>query len=84
MAEDLFLQSYWILLIGLWTLPWKGVALWKAARRREKSWFISLLVLNTLAVLEILYIFVFSRKKKKEEGGREGEKIGKGLEGVVS
>jgi len=76
MTEDLFLQNYWILLILLWTLPWKGVALWRAARRREKGWFIALLIFNTLAVLEILYLFVFSRKERKE-GGRREEGSGK-------
>lgn len=51
-------------LLALWTIPWKGVALWKAARNNEKWWFVALFLLNTLAVLEILYIFVFSKKKK--------------------
>lgn len=49
--------------IFVWTLPWKGVALWKAARNGHKKWFIALLVLNTLAILEIIYIFYFSKPK---------------------
>jgi hypothetical protein len=52
-----------MLLILAWTLPWKGVALWKAAKNGHKIWFVVLLVLNTLAILEILYIFYFSKKK---------------------
>jgi len=48
-----------------WTIPWKGVALWKAARNGSIIWFTALLLLNTLAILEILYIFVFSRKERK-------------------
>jgi len=56
-----------LLLVILWTLPWKGVALWKAARLRDKWWFIALLVLNTLAILEILYIYVFSKRKSLQE-----------------
>ncbi len=51
-------------LIVLWVIPWKGVSLWKSARRGEKWWFIALLIVNTLGVLEILYIFVFSKSKK--------------------
>ena len=54
--------SMWVILISIWTLPWKGVALWKAARLSHKKWFIALLVLNTLAILEIFYIFVVARK----------------------
>jgi len=51
-------------LILAWVLPWKGVALWKAARNGAKWWFIALLVVNTLALLEIVYIFFFSKKKQ--------------------
>ena len=52
----------WLLIaITLWTLPWKGVALWKSAHRRERWWFIVLLVVNTVGVLEIIYIFIVSR-----------------------
>jgi hypothetical protein len=47
----------------VWTLPWKGVALWKSARNRHLVWFIVLLIVNTLGILEIIYIFGFSRKK---------------------
>ncbi|GAI09860.1 unnamed protein product [marine sediment metagenome] len=59
MTEEFLLENQWvILLILLWTLPWKGVALWKASKNNSKWWFIALLVINTLAILEILYIFV--------------------------
>lgn len=52
-----------VFLLFLWILPWKGVALWKAARMRDKWWFIALLVLNTLGILEIVYIFTISKRK---------------------
>jgi methionyl-tRNA synthetase len=52
-----------VLLAVAWTLPWKGVALWKSARNGSMVWFVVLLIFNTLAILEILYIFVFSKKK---------------------
>ena len=86
MAQSLLvsflLANPWIIcLILLWALPWKGVALWKAARNEHKWWFIALLVLNTMAILEIIYIFFLSEKKviieKKEEiiETQEQEKI---------
>lgn len=53
------------LVLVIWSLVWKGLALWKAARLGAKPWFIVMLVLNTVGVLEILYIFVFSRGKKE-------------------
>jgi hypothetical protein len=46
--------------IILWVLPWKGVALWKAARRNQWMWFVALLVFNTLAILPIIYIFLIA------------------------
>lgn len=52
------------MLMVLWAIPWKGVALWKAARLEKKVWFIVLLIVNTMGILEILYIFVFSKPKK--------------------
>jgi hypothetical protein len=68
--EQILIENQWIIfLLILWVLPWKGLALWKAARLRDKWWFIILLVINTLAILEILYIFYFSRKKEKEGNG---------------
>jgi len=52
-----------VTLVTLWTLPWKGWALWLAARRKEKWWFIAILVLNTLAILEIIYIFGIAKHR---------------------
>lgn len=61
--EQLLSSTPILLLIVAWTLPWKGVALWKAANNKHKRWFIVLFILNTLAILEIIYIFYFSKKK---------------------
>jgi hypothetical protein len=44
------------LLLLAWSLFWKGMALWHAARRNEKLWFILLLILNTVGILEIVYL----------------------------
>jgi len=61
--EELILKNIWIIfLIIAWTLPWKGVALWKSARNKHLGWFIVLLIFNTLAILEIIYIFYFGKK----------------------
>ena len=48
------------------TLILKGIALWRAARRGEKSWFVALLVVNTLGILEAIYILFVSKDKEKE------------------
>jgi hypothetical protein len=64
MDYSIFSSMPAMLLILAWTLPWKGVALWKAARNGAKWWYIVLLVINTMAILEILYIFIFSKKSQ--------------------
>ena len=62
--EQFLAQNSWlVVLLALWTVPWKGVALWKAAKQNSKPWFVVLLIINTLGLLEILYIFLFSKKK---------------------
>ncbi len=53
-----------LIILIAWSLAWKGVALWKAARKGEKIWFVALLVINTLGILEILYVYVFSERAK--------------------
>ena len=50
-------------IVSIWTIIWKGLALWKSARRKSFIWFIVLLLFNTVGILEILYIFVFSKIK---------------------
>lgn len=58
-------QAVMLLIIMLWVLPWKGYALWNAARLSHKWWFIVLLVINTLAILDIIYIFAVARKARR-------------------
>lgn len=50
----------------VWSLIWKGIALWKSARRGEKAWFIIFIIANTVGILEILYIYIFSKMEKNE------------------
>ncbi len=66
-------NTWTLVIIVLWTLPWKGVALWKSAVKKEKWWFIALLVINTLGILEILYIFIFSKRKEIAQEIAEGK-----------
>ena len=48
-----------IAVIALWTVAIKGYSLWHAARNGQKGWFIALLVINTLGILEIIYLIWF-------------------------
>ena len=58
----------------IWELIWKGFGLWKSAQRKNIIWFIAILIFNTVGILPILYIYVFSelgkskrRKKRKRK-----------------
>ena len=51
-----------IVVVALWIVIIKGYALWHAARNSQKGWFIALLVINTLGILEVVYLIWFRPK----------------------
>ncbi|HRY22584.1 MAG TPA: DUF5652 family protein [Candidatus Dojkabacteria bacterium] len=55
--------AFVIISLAIWDAVWKGVALWKAAQNREKTWFVFLFVFNTLGILPILYIKFFQKRR---------------------
>lgn len=57
--------AFGMAILAVWVLCWKGLALWKASQNKSMPWFVAILVLNTLGVLEIIYIFFFSKKKEQ-------------------
>lgn len=60
-------NSLWFMLVVMiWVLPWKGLALWTAAHNKHKIWFIVLLILNTIGLAEIIYIFFVAKKKPSD------------------
>ncbi|MDP2676752.1 MAG: DUF5652 family protein [bacterium] len=61
--ETIFILA---LVLAIWTLPWKGFALWRAAHRGDKWWFVVFLVVNTAGIFEILYLLVTRTKKQKK------------------
>jgi hypothetical protein len=52
-----------LLVLVAWSLVWKGLALWRAAKRGEKIWFIVFLIVNTAGILEIIYLFLVTGAK---------------------
>ncbi|MEI6528091.1 MAG: DUF5652 family protein [bacterium] len=54
-----------IIVLALWTIVWKGLALWKAARKGDKIWFVILLIVNTVGILEIIYLLM-NRDQKQQ------------------
>ncbi|MFZ1020180.1 MAG: DUF5652 family protein [Minisyncoccia bacterium] len=58
--------SLLVLILAIWTIPWKGYALWLSAKRNQKIWFVVLLIVNTIGILEIFYIFKIAKKSWAE------------------
>lgn len=50
-----------LVLVLLWSLFWKGLALWHSAQRGQNWWFIILLIVNTIGILEIIYLFAVAK-----------------------
>jgi hypothetical protein len=60
-----------MILGSVWSIVWKGIALWQAARRDQLGWYIALLIINTLGILEIIYIFAVA-PRQPELGQQSG------------
>lgn len=56
-------SSYEIYGIFIWSLIWKGLALWRASKNDQRNWFMIMLVVNTIGILEIVYLFFLGKKK---------------------
>lgn len=56
-------ESLILLILFAWSIGWKGLALWHCAQNKEKVWFVVILIANTAGILEIAYLFVFSKER---------------------
>lgn len=55
-----------IIFLIVWSLFWKFKALWRAAKRNEKKWFLAFLLVNTLGILEILYLHKWGKESTEQ------------------
>jgi len=76
MSNLILPAAIFLAVVSIWELAWKGIALWRAGRNNHLGWFVAILILNTMGLLPILYIFVFS-KPKKQQPKREPKKPAK-------
>ncbi|HLD38079.1 MAG TPA: DUF5652 family protein [Candidatus Nanoarchaeia archaeon] len=60
-ATQLGIPLWLFVIIFVWIVVWKLLALWKSARNNQIAWFLIIAVINTIGILEILYIYVFSK-----------------------
>jgi len=67
-----FAAVLFLVFIVIWSLAWKGWALWLSARRGDKWWFVAFLLVHTLGLLEIIYIFLVAKRSEKREVKESG------------
>ena len=46
----------------MWELIWKGFALWHSAKNGQKYWFIAILIINSFALVPLIYLVFFRNK----------------------
>jgi methionyl-tRNA synthetase len=56
--------SFVAICVIVWITYWKFHAIWKAVHHNQKVWVVVFLLVNTLGILEILYIHYFSKYHK--------------------
>lgn len=65
--SPLFIVGFGVLaaVLAIAVVLLKGYSLWHAAKRNEKWWFIILLVVNTMGILELIYLIFVVKKWSK-------------------
>jgi len=53
-----------LIVVMVWSLYWKGRALWTASKKDQKYWFVALLIVNSVGILEIVYLVFFQKGAK--------------------
>ena len=64
--ENLVNSNPFLIPVLIWSLVWKGIALWRSSRNNQRNWFIALLLINTVGLFEIIYLLWFERNKNAE------------------
>lgn len=56
-----------LVIIIIWTIFWKLIALWHSARKGHLVWFVVMALFNTMGIIPILYLFVFKDLKSNKK-----------------
>ena len=63
MALDL---GYWWIVIAIWDMVWRGIAMWKSAKNDQRNWFLAVFIFETFGLLPLFYLY-FAQKKKRDD-----------------
>lgn len=53
-------------LLIIWGFIWKSIALWHAGRNKQFIWFVVLSCMNTLGILEMVYLRFYQKPKSEK------------------
>lgn len=62
-SETISLWFLLLIIILVWGLIWKGIALWKCGRNNQLAWFLFILIFNTVGIIPIIYLAFFQKKE---------------------
>ncbi len=64
--NDFIYNHFWlipiIIIIAIAEITLKLIAMWKAARNQEKTWYICLALFNTLTILPLIYLIISKKQ----------------------
>ena len=53
-----------IAIIAVWNFVIKALALYRAGSLQQKGWFVALLLINTVGILELVYLLSISKRRR--------------------
>lgn len=51
-----------IFILAVWSVIWKGIALWNCGKNKQLGWFVVILIFSTVGILPIIYLLWFKKK----------------------
>ena len=51
-----------LIILILWELVWKLIAMWKSAKNNHLVWFICIGIINSIGILPIVYILTHRKR----------------------
>jgi hypothetical protein len=56
-----------LVILAIWDMIWKLIALWKSARNNQPGWFICIAIFNTVGILPIIYMLTHRKMAEAEK-----------------
>lgn len=54
-----------LMFLALVDVVLKGMGMWRAAKKKQRGWFVAMLVINSMGVVPAIYMLFFEKKGKK-------------------